>query len=107
MFHATCDMWNPFKKNSQQNNQSGQVSVPSDDVKKKKDDDTNSPKMNMLQRLAMKRMERMSPQEKAKMMQEVMRPENKDKLLGAMEMMLKSGQISKEQYEMVKEKMGI
>ena len=81
-------MWNPFKKNTEQ-------------------DEENSPKMNMLQRLAMKRMERMSPQEKAKMMQEVMKPENKDKLLSAMEMMRKSGQISEEQYRMAKEKMGM
>ena len=63
--------------------------------------------MNMLQRLAMKRMERMSPQEKAKMMQEVLKPENKDKLLGAMEMMRKSGQITQEQYDMAKQKMDI
>jgi hypothetical protein len=101
-------MWNPFKKNSQQNNDKDNTdpkddAVKTDDVKKADD----SPKMNMLQRLAMKKMERMSPQEKAKMMQEVLKPENKDKLLGAMEMMRKSGQISEEQYRMAKEKMGI
>ncbi|MFZ2188956.1 MAG: hypothetical protein WAV73_05350 [Candidatus Moraniibacteriota bacterium] len=97
-------MWNPFKNNQQSN-----ASKVSDDAKgdadKKKEDD--SPKMNMLQRLAMKRMERMSPQEKAKMMQEVLKPENKDKLLGAMEMMRKSGQITQEQYDMAKQKMDI
>jgi hypothetical protein len=101
-------MWNPFKKNSQQNNDDDNVAVKDDVAKvddRKKDDD--SPKMNMLQRLAMKRMERMSPQEKAKMMQEVLKPENKDKLLSAMEMMRKSGQISEEQYRMAKEKMGM
>jgi len=101
-------MWNPFKKNSQQNNDEDNTApkddaVKTDDVKK----DDASPKMNMLQRLAMKKMERMSPQEKAKMMQEVLKPENKDKLLSAMEMMRKSGQISEEQYQMAKEKMGI
>jgi hypothetical protein len=100
-------MWNPFKKNSQQNNDDN--AAPKDDAVKtddtKKDDE--SPKMNMLQRLAMKRMERMSPNEKAKMMQEVMKPENKDKLLSALEMMRKSGQISEEQYRMAKEKMGV
>ena len=101
-------MRNPFKKNSQQNNDDDNT-APKDDVVKtddqKKDDD--SPKMNMLQRLAMKKMERMSPNEKAKMMQEVLKPENKDKLLSAMEMMRKTGQISEEQYRMAKEKMGI
>lgn len=102
--HFSFTMWNPFKNNQQSN-----ASKVSDDAKgdadKKKEDD--SPKMNMLQRLAMKRMERMSPQEKAKMMQEVLKPENKDKLLGAMEMMRKSGQITQEQYDMAKQKMDI
>ncbi|MEI6587769.1 MAG: hypothetical protein WCO05_02340 [Candidatus Moraniibacteriota bacterium] len=101
-------MWNPFKKNTgtsddQNAGVAKAASVKVDD--KKKEDD--SPKMNMLQRLAMKRMERMSPQEKAKMMQEVLKPENKDKLLGAMEMMRKSGQITQEQYDMAKQKMDI
>lgn len=101
-------MWNPFKKNNQKSdNQNGGVakdnSVKADD--KKKDDDSS--KMNMLQRLAMKRMERMNPQEKAKMIQEVMKPENKDKLLSAMEMMRKSGQITEEQYEQAKQKLGV
>ena len=91
-------MWNPFKNNNQQSN----TALASNDVKA-----DDSPKMNMLQRLAMKKMERMSPQEKAKMMQEVLKPENKDKLLSAMEMMRKSGQISEDQYRMAKEKMGI
>jgi len=102
-------MWNPFKKNSQQSDDQNRGVVKDDSVKvdDKKKDEENSPKMNMLQRLAMKRMERMSPQEKAKMMQEVMKPENKDKLLSAMEMMRKSGQISEEQYRMAKEKMGM
>jgi hypothetical protein len=101
-------MWNPFKKNSQQNNNQNTGVVKDDLAKnddKKKEDD--SPKMNMLQRLAMKRMERMSPNEKAKMMQEVMKPENKDKLLSAMEMMRKSGQITQEQYDMAKQKMNM
>lgn len=101
-------MWNPFKKNTGAADDENSA-VAKDDVVKtddqKKDDD--SPKMNMLQRLAMKRMERMSPPEKAKMMQEVLKPENKDKLLGAMEMMRKSGQISEEQYQMAKQKMGV
>lgn len=101
-------MWNPFKKNQQQTNT---TQTNDDDVKKdtKKNDDQkiDSPKMNMLQRLAMKKMEKMSPQEKAKMAQEVFKPENRDKLLSVMEMMRKSGQISEEQYQMAKKKMGM
>lgn len=106
MFHATCHMWNPFKKNSQQNNNNATAkddAVNADDKKKGKD----SLKMNMLQRLAMKKMERMSPQEKSKMMQEVLKPENKNKLLGAMDMMRKNGQITDEQYALAKKKMGL
>ena len=99
-------MWNPFKKNTGTTDDQNTAVVKDDAIKsddKKKDDD--SPKMNMLQRLAMKKMERMSPQEKAKMMREVMKPENRDKLLSAMDMMRKSGQISNEQYELAKQKM--
>ncbi|MFZ2834815.1 MAG: hypothetical protein WA019_06050 [Candidatus Moraniibacteriota bacterium] len=100
-------MWNPFKKNQQQTN-TAQVS---DDVKNndsnKDDEKVDSSKMNMLQRLAMKKMEKMSPQEKAKMTQEVFKPENRDKLLSVMEMMRKSGQITEEQYRMAKQKMGM
>ena len=103
-------MWNPFKKNTQQsddnnNNVVKDVTIPEDNVKKT--DEANSPKMNMLQRLAMKRMEKMSPQEKSKMMQDMLKPENKGKLLSAMEMMKKTGQITEEQYRLAKEKMGL
>ena len=102
-------MWNPFKKNTAQTDDQNANIAKDDSVKtyEKKQDEENSPKMNMLQRLAMKRMEKMSPQEKAKMMQEVMRPENKDKLLSAMEMMRKTGQITEEQYQQAKQKMGM
>ena len=101
-------MWNPFKKNSQQNNDSDNSFSKKETEKKNEQPKVdNSPKMNMLQRLAMKKIERMSPQERAKMMQEVLKPENKDKLLSAMEIMRKSGQISEEQYRLAKEKMGI
>ena len=89
-------MWNPFKKTSQPDDNNNQ----SDDAK------NDSPKMNMLQRLAMKKLEKMSPSEKAKMAQEFFKPENKDKLVSALEMMRKTGQISEEQYEMAKQKMG-
>ncbi len=86
-------MWNPFKKTGQSDDDQ------TDDAK------INSPKMNMLQRLAMKKMEKMSPNEKAKMAQEFFKPENKDKLSAALEMMKKTGQISEEQYNMAKQKM--
>lgn len=88
-------MWNPFKKNSANNNDDDQI----DNAK------SDSPKMNMLQRLAMKKLEKMSPQEKAKMAQEFFKPENKGKLSTALEMMRKAGQISEEQYRLAKQKL--
>jgi hypothetical protein len=78
-------MWNPFKKSNT--------------------DDTQ--KMGMLQSLAMKKLAKMSPQEKEKLAQDMLKPENKDKLLQAMEMMKKSGMVSDAQLEEAKKKMGL
>lgn len=61
----------------------------------------------MMQKIAMKKLEKMSPQEKNKIMQEAFNPKNKDKLLAAMEQMKKSGQITEEQYNMAKQKLGM
>ena len=79
-------MWNPFKK--AKNKMSGAA-------------------MGMMQKVAMKKLEKMSPAEKQKMMQEAFKPENKDKMIAAMEQMKKSGQISEEQYNMAKQKLGM
>lgn len=78
-------MWNPFKKSGGNDTQ----------------------KLGMLQKLAMKKMMNMSPQEKEKMMQEALKPENKDKLLQAIEMMKKTGQITDAQIEEAKQKLGL
>lgn len=68
-------------------------------------------KMGMLQRLAMKKMERMSPEERQKLMQKVMRPENiskhKDQILSTMEQMKASGQITDEQIALAKKQLGL
>jgi len=68
-------------------------------------------KMGMLQRLAMKKMERMSLTERQKLMQKVMRPENiskhKDEILATMEQMRASGQISDEQIALAKKQLGL
>ena len=80
-------MWNPFKKN--QNNDAGE------------------PKMGFMQRMAMKKLQNMSPEEREKMMQEAMKPENQEKLLKAMEKMANSGQISKKQVELAKKRLGL
>lgn len=86
-------MWNPFKKS--QNNQS----------------DDNTPKLNMLQRLAMKKIEKMSPQERENMAKKFLTPENiaknKPQILSMMEKMKKSGQISDEKFEEAKKRLGL
>lgn len=78
-------MWNPFKKT----------------------DTDNKQKMGMLQRIAMKKMMNMSPEERNKLTQDMLKPENKDKLLQAMEMMKKTGQITDAQIEEAKQKLGL
>lgn len=83
-------MWNPFKK-------------------KKDIDDPNQ--MGFVQRIAMKKMMSMSPEQREKMMRKVMTPENisknKDKILAAMEQMKASGQMSADQIELAKRKLGL
>ena len=80
-------MWNPFKKN--------------------KTGDADPQKMGMLQRIAMRKIEKMSPGEREKMMQEAFKPENKDKMLAVMDQMKASGQITEEQYNQAKQRLGL
>ena len=86
-------MWNPFKKS------------------KSNQGDDNAPKFNMLQKLAMKKLERMSPQEREKMTSKFLTPENiaknKPRILSMMEQMKKTGQISPDQIEEAKKKLGL
>jgi hypothetical protein len=88
MFHVVCYMimWNPFKKAT---------------------NSISSATMGMMQKVAMKKLQNMSPKEQQKIMQEAFKPENKEKLLAVMEQMKASGQISEEQYQMAKQKMGM
>ncbi len=78
-------MWNPFKKSNSNNPQ----------------------KMGMLQRIAMKKMQNMSQDERDKILNDALKPENRDKLLRAMEKMQSSGQLSKHQMEMAKKRLGL
>lgn len=79
--------------------------------KKKKEDENNPQKMGMLQRLAMKKIEKMDPKEREKLMQKALSPENiaknKDKILETMQQMKASGQMTDEQMKMAKEKLGL
>ena len=85
-------MWNPFRKS------------PSGEEK-------DQPKMGMIARLAMKKLEKMDQQEREKLMQKALSPENvaknKDKILATIEQMKASGQLTDEQIQMAKEKLGL
>jgi len=74
-------------------------------------DDENAPKMGLLHRMAMKKLEKMDPKEREKLMQKALAPENiaknKDKILAAMEQMKRSGQLTEDQLKIAKEKLGI
>jgi len=78
-------MWNPFKKSTEPDKQ----------------------KMGMLQRIAMKKLEKMGPEERDKIIQDALKPENREKILAVIEQMKKSGQVTDEQIEMAKKKLGL
>jgi hypothetical protein len=80
--------------------------------KKKNDDgEVDTQKMGMLQRLAMKKLEKMDPKEREKLMQKALSPDNiaknKDKIMATMEQMKASGQMTEEQMKLAKEKLGL
>lgn len=78
---------------------------------KKKKDLNNGQNMGFIQRLAMKKLQNMSPEEQSKLAKNLMRPENiaknKDKILAIMEQMKASGRINEEQVEAVKKQFGL
>lgn len=92
-------MWNPFKKKND------------DQVAPSSANTSGTPKMGMLQRLAMKKLESMSPAEREKLMQKVLTPKNiakhKNEIVTAMDQMLASGQINRAQYEEGKKRLGL
>jgi len=84
---------------------------PASSADEKNGEGGQMPKMGMLQRLAMKRIEKMDPKERERLMQKALAPENieknKDKILATMEQMKVSGQLTEEQFEMAKKKLGL
>lgn len=67
-------------------------------------------KLNAVQKLAMSHLMKMKPEERDRLMAEFLNPENiakhKDEVLAMIENMEKSGQISKEQISLIKNKLG-
>jgi hypothetical protein len=78
---------------------------------KNKNKSDNPNQMGFIQRIAMKKMQNMSPEQQMKMAQKLMTPDNisknKDKIIDMMEQMKASGQINPEQAEMVKKQFGL
>lgn len=120
-------MWNPFAKKTASNDVSDDTSDvvlstgTDDDAKKKKktsdsdvDDLTNQPgmpKMNMVQRMAMKKIQKMKPEERENLMKKMLSPENIQKnrkqILEYLDQMEKSGQMNKHQIGMIKKQLGL
>jgi hypothetical protein len=92
-------MWNPLKKKKKEEESPKGVGRKAEPTK-----------MNMMQRLAMKKLEKMSPEEREKLMKKVMTPENihkhKDQILSQMDEMKRSGQMNQQQYDDAKRRLG-
>ena len=73
---------------------------------KKAKNKISSATMSMMQKVAMKKLAKMSPQELQRLAREAFKPENKDKMLATMKQMRKSGQITEAQFQMAKQKLG-
>lgn len=90
-------MFNIFKKKSK-------------DEKKNKNP-LNPENMGFMQRMAMKKLEKMSPDEREKLMKKVMTPDNIQKnkadILKTLEQMQKSGQMNAHQVFEAKKRMGL
>lgn len=107
---------NIFKKKSSGQLQSDASGSTSSSAIGKKDETASAgwpdmKDMNLLQRFAMKRMMKMSPAEREKMIKKAMTPKNIKKnqkeILASLEAMRKSGQISDDQYRLTKKKLGL
>jgi len=94
--------WNPFKKGDEEGRADDASTVPG--IKKPED-------MNMLQRMAYKRVMAMNPAERAKLMQKMMTPKNIKKhekeIRDQIEELRKSGKVSDDQIRLMKARLGL
>jgi len=81
------------------------------DDKKKSDNPLDPENMGFMQRMAMKKLEKMSPEEREKLMKKVMTPDNIQKnkadILKTLEQMKKSGQMNDHQIFEAKKRLGL
>ncbi len=94
--------WNPFSKKDKDEEKTGLPNIPGMPASKD---------MGMLQRFAMRRLEKMSPAERDKVMRKAMTPKNiekhKDEILASLTAMRKAGQMSDDQYRLAKARFGL
>ena len=100
--------WNPFSKKASDDKQDGKS------VEEKLAAMPGVPKledMGMMERFAMKRFMKMSPEEQKKMVEKAMTPKNiekhKDEIIKSIEEMKKNRMISDDQYRLMKRKFGL
>lgn len=98
--------WNPFKKKDD-----AAPEVPKEEIDKELAALPGADKMNMVQRFMARRILRMSPEERTKMMQKAMTPKNvqkhKKEILEQLDAMKKAGQMSDDQYRLARRKLGL
>lgn len=96
--------WNPFKKDEKKDDEAAKLEAELAAMPGAKD-------MNMIQRFAMKRVLKMSPEERQKVMQKAMTPKNiekhKTEIVAQLDTMKKAGQMSDDQYRLAKRKLGL
>ncbi len=96
--------WNPFKKDPKKEEEKKKIEEALEHMPGAED-------MNMFQKFAMKRIMAMSPEERNKVMQKAMKPENiqkhKKEILEQLESMKRAGQMSDDQYRLAKRKLGL
>lgn len=96
-------MWNPFGKNEEDDTELAKMAelAGGKDIKD----------MGMMQKFALKRLAKMSPAEREKMMKKAMTPKNiekhKGEILQSLEAMRKAKQVSDDQYRLAKKRFGL
>lgn len=101
-------MWNPLKKSARGGSASGRKSSKESSPLPGAPDPKD---LNMFQKFAMKRLEKMSPAERQKMMQKALTPKNiqkhKSEIITTLDAMKKAGQMSDDQYRLAKKRFGL
>ncbi len=103
--------WNPFSKKNPDKKEAPK-DVDAEMEKLLSAPGAPDPKdLNMLQRMALKRLAKMDPAGRDKVMKKAMTPKNinkhKDEILESLEAMRKAGQLSDDQYRLAKKRLGL